>query len=71
MTWRELEAYVWESEKYKWIRAAVCSFNSNGMVKPLVPLEIIPKVYREELETVEKVDKKTFLEDMRRIKNAG
>ena len=48
---------------------AVCSFNSNGMVKPVVPLELIPKEYRRQIETVEKVDEKTFLEDMRRIKN--
>ena len=71
MTWRELEAYVWESEKHKWLRAAVCSFNSNGMVKPLVPLEIIPKEYREEIETVEMVDEATFMKDMERIKNGG
>lgn len=58
-----------ESEKNEWIRAAVCSFNSNGMVKPTPPLDLIPKEYRKQLETVEKVDEKTFLEDMRRIKN--
>lgn len=62
---------MWESDKYKWLRSAICSFNSNGMVKPVVPLDLIPKEYRREIETVEKVDEKTFLEDMRRIKNDG